>query len=543
MNNAEYVKTDSVYGLPIDCKKIKQMTMRKLNRNIYALTGVGLLATGSCSIQKQEPKYNVLFIIMDDLNTMESIYGYTEIHTPNYERLAKRSVVFTHAHCPAPVSCPSRTAFITGVAPYHSGVYFNNQRYYDTIDVPNAPVTLFKQFKNNGYLTASYGKVLHFNNTGFNKKPEEIKMISDDYTPGYFMPSQDYGYGMKPFITDYFCSLDSIAWGNKVWADLVIWGALPDTWDRDDESKQQEDTRNTNRVVAVLKEKHENPFIAALGIFRPHLPYIVPKRFYDIYPIDKIKIPVGYKEDDLNDLPPIAVQMARGDKKYDILKKENLLKSFIQGYCASITYADEQLGKVLDALENSEYAKNTIVVLCGDNGYHLGEKEHVQKMALWDKTTHIPMLYSLPGYTDKGRIENTAVSLQDIYPTLISLCKLKPAEGFTPGGVDISPILKGEKTERGAPVITTLGKNNHAISSATFRYISYRDGSEELYDLQNDPYEWCNLTGKKEYEDEKNKLKKYVPLENAENKTFFGYLVSKAREQWSSEALYEIMNK
>jgi arylsulfatase A-like enzyme len=264
--------------------------------------------------------------------------------------------------------------------------------------------------------------------------------------------------------------------------------------------------------MEFLKGDHGGPFFLACGFFRPHLPWYVPPKYFEMYPADEVTLP-NVNENDLDDVPKIGRQMARpeGDHK-KVIETDNWRRA-VQGYLACISFVDTQIGKVLDALYSSPYAEDTIVVLWGDHGWHLGEKLHWRKFALWEEATHNVFMVVAPGLTRAGGRCSRPVSLLDIYPTLIELCGLPPKEGLE--GQSLVPLLRDPAAEWERPVLTTHGRENHSIRSERWRYIRYRDGTEELYDHDNDELEWTNLAGRAEHADVKQELARWLPESNA----------------------------
>jgi arylsulfatase A-like enzyme len=249
----------------------------------------------------------------------------------------------------------------------------------------------------------------------------------------------------------------------------------------------------------------------ACGPFRPHLPWYVPQKYFDFYPVDKITLPT-VRDDDLDDVPPLGVKMARPDGDHRKVIQSNNYHKAVQGYLASITFADAEVGRLVEALDTSEYADNTIVVLWGDHGWHLGEKLHWRKFSLWEEADRAPLLMIAPGVTKpNGRCPRT-VSFMDIYPTLADLCELPVGEHLS--GKSLRPLLENPQAPWERPAITTHGRNNHAVRSERYRYIRYSDGTEELYDHENDPMEWTNLAGNTEMAAVKQELGKWLPKEN-----------------------------
>jgi len=239
----------------------------------------------------------------------------------------------------------------------------------------------------------------------------------------------------------------------------------------------------------------------------------VPQKYFDQYALDEIVLP-KVKEDDLDDVPPIGRKMARPEGGHANVLKFKLWEKAVQGYLASITYADGQLGRLLDALDKSPYAENTIIVLWTDHGWHLGEKLHWRKFTLWEEADRVPLIFVVPGLTKPGTRCERTVSLLDIYPTLADLCGLPVGEHLE--GKSLRPLLADPEAEWDRPVVTTHGRNNHAVRSERYRYIRYSDGTEELYDHENDPMEWTNRAGDPELDEVKRELARWLPKVNVE---------------------------
>jgi arylsulfatase A-like enzyme len=468
--------------------------------------------------------YNVLMIVIDDVSAnLHSVRNKGPLKTPNIERIASRGTWFSHAYNDAPVCCASRTAMLTGVHSARSGVYYNTQPYRrsktwiaDAQTFPNAML-------HRGYLTASFGKLVH------NAFQEDN---SADFTPGYYKM-----FDRKDNITHTDTALlDFILPGSKReipgsssrnWT----WGILPDDWDRSDATKLQQDTEQSNRTIEFLKTKHDKPFFLSCGFWRPHVRWTVPQRYYDKFPLDQIELPVGYKPDDLEDLPGPGRWIAAHRHEHAEVVAGQMWKKSLQSYYASMTYIDEQIGHVLDALEKSPERDRTIVVFLSDNGMHLGEKDHWLKYALWEQTCQVFFSISVPGYPKQ--FSETPVGLIDLYPTLASLCDI-PRPAHMLDGVDLKPLLAGKTNERGEPVLSTYGRGNHAIRDARYRYIRYRNGDEELYDHSNDPHEWTNLANKPESEKVKKRLRGWLPKSDTADVPEVAN--AKDNSRWSDEA-------
>jgi len=424
-------------------------------------------------IQAEEvPRPNVLFIAVDDLNHwVGHLKRNPQTITPNLDRLAKLGVSFSHAYCAAPACNPSRAALMSGMRPYTTGVYHNPDDYRPHI---RPDQTLNSHFRSNGYLTVGAGKIYH----GGGGRKEEW---------------DDFGARTKP---------KSLGAFSKNGTKGITWSQLKG----DDDVLA--DYHTVSYAIDQLKADHDRPFFLACGIFRPHMPWSVPKKYFDMHPLDAIKLP-PHVDDDLTDVPSAGFKMAKPDGDHAQVTKKGLWKEAIQAYLASITYADTQLGRLLDAFEQSDFRDNTIIVLWGDHGWHLGEKQHWRKFALWEEATRAPLMWVAPGVTPKGAICDRTVDFMSIYPTLCELSGLPVPEHCD--GVSITALLRDPQTAWDRPAITTHGYNRHAIRSSGFRYIRYDDGGEELYDEQADPYEWKNLATDPSHADTITELKKWIP--------------------------------
>jgi arylsulfatase A-like enzyme len=447
---------------------------------------------------------NVLFILIDDhAANMTSVLNESPVRTPNIERLAARGSWFARAYAAVPSCAPSRAAFLTGIQAHKSGVYYNSQAFRRTKAPIARAVTMQRHFLDHGYITAGYGKIAH---TGY--QDDNIP----DYTPGYFK-----GHATKAYVKHN----DNDLVRHIIPETLRIpdpdylptrFGALPDDWDRDDPEKLQQDTEQANRAIAFLKSKHDRPFFLSVGFWRPHSERIVPKRYYDLYPLESIQIPPSYRADDLEDVPEPGRWRATSKNTHMAVVNAGLWREYLRSYYASVSYVDEQVGRVLDALEASGQARNTYVIFASDNGYNGGEKNMWAKFALWDQTCRVVFGISGPGLP--RQYSQTPVSLLDIYPTLLGLCGL-PRPSHTLDGIDLTPVLRGEKKQRGQPVLSTYGIGNHSITDGRFRFIRYRNGDEELYDLDRDRHEWTNLAGDARYDFVKGTLARLLPTSDA----------------------------
>lgn len=423
---------------------------------------------------------NVLFIAVDDLNDWIScLGGHPDCKTPNIDRLASRGLLFTNSHCAAPACNPSRAALLTGIRPSSSGVYLNSQPWRP---VMQDAVTLPQHFRNHGYQSIGSGKIFHGRYNDYGSWDDYLKQTGDP------QPTQ------------------AVLKDPHSRAGTIIWGVL------DTQDQEMSDYKMANYAIDFLSKPDQKPFFLACGIYRPHMPWQVPRKYYDMYPLDKIQLP-NVPEHDLDDIPPAGVRMAKpGGDHAKILKTENW-RYAVQAYLASIAFADVQVGRVLDALDASPYAKNTIVVLWGDHGWHLGEKKHWRKFSLWEEATRAPLMMVVPGVTQAGTKCDQAVDFMNIYPTLCELCELPRGEHLD--GLSMVSLLKDPAQTWERPALTTHGRLNHAVRDNRYRLIRYQNGDEELYDHSQDPMEWKNLADDPQYAETKERLAKWFPAKNA----------------------------
>jgi arylsulfatase A-like enzyme len=429
---------------------------------------------------------NVLFIAIDDLNDwIGRLGGHPQARTPNLDRLASRGVLFTRAYCAAPLCNPSRAALMTGVRPSTSGVYTNSQPFRRSPVLKDA-VTLPQHLRAHGYRSIGTGKIYH---GGF----------PDPQSWDEYWPSQTQNKPPDP------APPQRPANGIPDTAQFD-WAALknPDS--------DMGDYKVVDWAAGQLRRKHDKPFFLACGIFRPHLPWYVPQKYFDLFPLGSIQLPT-VKNDDLDDVPPIGRRFARPEGDHKKVLQHDQWRKAVQAYLASITFADAQVGRLLDAFDASPYARNTAIVLWSDHGWHLGEKLHWRKFTLWEEATRNVLMMVAPGVTRAGARCDRTVSLLDIYPTLVDVCGLPGRPVLE--GASLLPLLRRPDAPWDRPAVTTYFRNNHSVRSERWRYIRYSDGGEELYDHQNDPLEWTNLASKPEHQAVKTELARWLPKENA----------------------------
>lgn len=431
-------------------------------------------------------KPNILFISVDDLNDWISpLGGHPQSITPNFQRLASRSVLFTNAHCPAPACGPCRAAILSGIAPHQSGLYENMQPLREVMpDVTLMP----RHFSNHGYHSSGSGKILHY----------VIDPRSwDEYFPD---KEKDNPFPFTRYPDQRPVSLPRGGPWQYVETD---WGPL-DVTDEEfggDFSVSQWVSKQLTNPPA------DKPFFLACGLYRPHEPWFVPAKYFKPFPLEKVQLPPGYRPDDLDDVPPAGRALAR-NRYFPHIQWHGEWRAGVQGYLASIHFADAMLGNVLDALDQSPRRNNTIVVLWSDHGWHLGEKEHWQKFTGWRACSRVPLMILAPGI--KPGVCDQPVSTIDLFKTLTSLTGIQTPENVS--GNDLSPLLKNPESDWPHTSLTQLrGPKAYALSGRKFRYIHYANGDEELYDIVNDGFEHTNLAGKKDYEEILMKFRSKAP--------------------------------
>jgi len=465
---------------------------------------------------------NIILIMADDLNDFIGVMNNrTGTKTPNIDRLAKDATLFTNAHSNAPICNPSRASLFSGILPHQSGHYaFGNWRKNQVLVNSN---TIMEHLRNNGYHTAGAGKLIH---QQWRKAWDEFE-LKPDYTPLAYNGKKVVGHpdGPSPYnkkigpLDSTFMPLSAVptveadgdAPGYKGW----WYGGYkkPFKYNSKNDHDLLPDEMYANWTVDKLKQwekqKLNKPFFLSVGFIRPHTPLVVPDRFYELFPFDKIHLP-EFVENDVDDTHFESIynnKSSLGRKHYNTLmdsfdNKELALKRYYQAYLASIAFMDEQVGKVLDALDNSIYQDNTIVVFTSDHGYNLGEKDNLFKNNLWERSTKVPLIIYDPRNKKQQQITD-AVSLVDLFPTFSEFATAttdsrKSDKGLPISGSSLVPLINGNNTaERHALTVVKLwgddGLKNFSLRTKDWRYILYGNGKEELYDHINDDDEIYNI--------------------------------------------------
>jgi arylsulfatase A-like enzyme len=402
------------------------------------------------------------------------------------DRLANRGYLFTNAHAAAPLCGPTRAAMLTGMYPSTTGIYGQNS--YNVIKanpVAGKVELLPEYFSNQGYLTMATGKIFHEGSPA--RAFDIVGQERRDFGP---YPPKRFAYNPPENAST---STD--------------WGAWPE------QNEDMPDWQNALWAAEKLEQDFEKPFFMSVGFVRPHVPFYVPQEWFDLHPIEKVVLPRN-KEGVMESLPVTSQRFAYNPAmpQMEWMKNEQRWEKSVQAYLASVTFVDHCVGMVLDALENSQYANNTIVFLWGDHGYHLGEKGLWSKHTLWERSTRMPLIISLPNQKD-AKVINRPVNQIDFYPTLVEMAGLHQYPSNE--GKSLVPLF----SDHGAPgfdaSITTHGYGNHSVRTERWRLIKYTDGTEELYDHHADPHEENNLASDPRTESILKELRRFLPASSA----------------------------
>jgi arylsulfatase A-like enzyme len=513
------------------------------------------LSAGGLFAQERRRRPNVLFVICDDLNHyVEGMGGHRQAKTPNIKRLMKMGVTFTNAHTNHPACLPSRSSLFRGLYPHVSGA--QGWEGWKDSKILEESKSMFAHLRDNGYAMYGTGKLNHSSwterwvwddeegksnfagNTDYGPSPWNGKDKGWGTHPKYLDMEKliinhqeklwkargEHSFGPLSDVPEYKPDPKNGIPGYKGWA----WAnRKPFKYVNDDDRDLMSDEKSANFAADVLSQEHDKPFFLGVGFIRPHTPMYAPKKYFDMFPLDKIKLP-PYKEDDLEDCMEFKHLVFKyGFQRHELYNKfggVQMWKKCIQAYLACTTFADAQIGKVLDALEKSSHAKDTIVIFTSDHGFHLGEKDFNFKLSGWELSTRVPFVVVAPGITKGGTICRKPISLIDIYPTIADLCGLgKEPNAKTNkqplSGHSIKPFLRDPKNGKwGGPDVALTciydkdgreGQTYHfSVKSEEFRYTLYSNDAEELYDHRDDPHEWENLAGEQRYKQVKSKMKR-----------------------------------
>lgn len=527
-----------------------------MNRKVTTLMACGLVLQAGFAFADDRP--NVLFISLDDMNDWIGCYGgHPDAKTPNIDQLAKRGVLFTNAHCVSPICGPSRASVLTGMRPETTGVYHNRGKYTDY--VPDA-VTFPEHFRANGYRALAAGKVNH------DLGDPDPKLWNEN--------GPDCGALGTPFIGN---ELDTLkpretlainrggvevtlpANGGLSWIDRPNnkWNSFD--WAPLDVSEDEfPDGKIANWAVEQLSKKHSKPLLLAAGFYKPHQPFFAPRKYFEMYNRDKVRLPKTIR-DDLSDVSPSGRYLATQpwtSATHKTVVQHAAWRDAVHAYLATVSFVDALVGEIVTGLDNGPHADNTWIVLWSDHGWSLGEKQHWGKHVPWTECVRVPLIIVPPRNfrsrsrktSDEG--ENTRslatpatfkpgsrcdarVSLLDLYPTLNDIAGLPSpvrrtsqfveedasdglgSPSYRLEGRSLLPLIANPDAEWNEAVVSTIGRGTHSVATDRWRYIRYFDGSEELYDLRSDTEEWTNIASRPEYNDTKHRLATHIPQDKA----------------------------
>lgn len=464
---------------------------------------------GEQKVQKEE-KLNIVYIAVDDLNRWIGALG-GQAKTPNIDRLASQGMLFTNAHCVVPACNPSRVAIMTGLRPETTGQYTNPGNFRNKPGNTNR-ITMPQYLSANGYESVSAGKIFH-NAAGKGNIPDPQ---SDPQSWNYQFPNNVGTSGHKLFLDENNQAkwLEGVMYKEgmntekpEYLSKFGVWGVIPQ------KIEETADYQNAAFSAGYLSKTHNKPFFLACGIFRPHSPQLAPQEFFDMYPLESLKVP-ELPEDDMDDIPE-HMRKNFSSEFVGHVKAKNQLQKALQGYLASVSFADACIGKVLEGLENGPNKGNTIVVLWTDHGWQLGHKERWEKFSLWDIATNTPLIIKHPKKDIASKRVNQPVSLLDLYPTVMDFVGLEKPSDLE--GVSLAPFIENENYQRPEPAIITYEEGNQSVRKNELNYIHYKNGTEELYDHSKDKMEYNNIVEDENYAENKEALKKWLDKINTKN--------------------------
>jgi len=424
----------------------------------------------------QGSRPNVLFIAVDDLNTALGCYGHPVVRSPSIDRLAGRGVRFDRAYCQFPLCNPSRASFMTGRHPDTTSVLDNARHFRERL--PDV-ITIPQHFARHGYATARVGKIYHYG------VPGQIGTSGLDDAPSWQRVFNPRGMDREQqhLVLNFT-------------PQIQLGGAL--SWlETEGVDQEQTDGIGATEVVRLLEEMRDRPFFLAAGFYRPHVPCVADRRYFDLYPPESIRLP-DEPPGHLDAIPAAAFTGRAPNYGLD----PAALRTFTRAYFASITFVDGQIARVLAALERMGLAERTVVVLFGDHGWLLGEHGQWQKMSLFEQSARVPLVAAGPGVTARGAACGRTVELVDLYPTLAELCGLPAPEGAE--GASLAPLLRAPQAAWDRPAFTQVTRGQGAgrfqgrsLRTERYRYTEWAGGERgaELYDYRTDPRELRNRAG------------------------------------------------
>ena len=467
------------------------------------VAGLACAATAPYAAAKQaETPLNVMLIVLDDLNDwVGCLGGHPDTKTPNIDRLATRGILFTNAHACATVCGPSRISLLTSVRPSTSGIFSNGQDMRDSPALQNA-LTLPQHLRRDGYQAVMLGKVLDLKDPdpqSWNRYwPQKSRWVKRKLRKDFVLKKMERSRRAEAWYRNW--TEPPAAESEK---DIRIGGVPSRTVD------EVSDASTASRTAAFLQKDHDRPFFLAVGLTQTHSGSMsaAPKTYADQFPPENVTLPVE-READLADVPPAHQELGYKKGLDKLVHLHRKARRGVANYLSNVALGDAMAGRILDALQASRYADNTLVVLTSDQGYHLGSKERWGKSTLWEESTRVPLIFAGPGIT-AGRRSDAPVDLADVYPTIAELCRTPPPANLE--GHSLKPLLDNPEISWEHAAITTQLAKHHAVRTRRWRYIRYADGSEELYDHAKDPHEWFNLADDPQNAHVKQQQAKHLP--------------------------------
>ncbi len=468
--------------------------MKRTSVALPLLLGFGVLYAEQTQ-QKTDKPYNVLFISLDDLRPDLGCYGNPVIKSPNIDQLAKQGLLFERAYCQVAVCNPSRNALLSGLRPDTTGIYDNSK--YIRVQKPDA-LTLPQHFKNNGYITLSMGKIYHHSES----EPGDDPLSWSEPMFGFGKP---YRQWFTKESDDFIKKLKSMPDRGKKAARALPYEAA------DQPDDDYPDGKTALKAIEQLQRVKDQPFFLAVGFIKPHLPLCCPQKYWDLYPAATMKLPDNYYPP--KDVPPMALQSNYEMRSYGGVPEtgpitDEMALNIIRGYRACISFADAQVGRVIDELDRLGLRENTIIILWGDNGYHLGENSLWTKMTNFELGTHVPLIISVPRQKTAGQTTKALVEFVDIYPSLAELCGLTIPPELE--GTSFVPLINNPDLPWKKAAFSQYGRGRSSSYNATkdpmgytmrtdrYRYTEWIAPDKkvvgvELYDQQADPQDNVNL--------------------------------------------------